>query len=1251
MDFVHMGKIEMLWSGILVEQGTYSITIPSGGQQPQPQSQQQVIYTQPQQTVYTAPQPVQQRVVYSPQQQHQQVFQVGPPHPQQVVFAGSTAVKQQPAQAQHPQQILLHQQLTQQQLLQQQPQQFVSTPNQRLQQQQQQSQQQVQQLPLQQHQQPQQLIQQGPAQLQQHLVLQQQQLVSQQPQLQQQQLLQAGQQSSQQITFIEHRLEDEKGCMHIVRTPISVSNVRTKSPVQVGGQTALTQSTPLLPTHPSSHHASAVLGGPGLRAATPQPATSVAVASTRTQGPRLQRNSPLQRYPTPVLQQQQQQDEQQASYQDQFLKQIENRIQTQQKTSGRAKVNNPNTTQQRRMLSQQLGNQQQKQQVAGVHVSQSLISGVTNFQSTAASSQPQQQEHQQQKQTTIQNTSPTKKLSLKQYRKRVSEDLKQQQQQQKLVAQIQARAPNEEVRIPLAVNNQLKQQYLYVQQSNGKKVLAVVPLSQTVTTAVSQQAPTSTLTTSVTFRGNLKCFSSRTPQFITSSAGSNPVFTVKHEDEVLMSGIPPGSKLQSPSSSSTSSLSSTSIAVSSSGIASTNSSTSPPIQEQTVHSTISSEQTDKGPADKPRFIAGRIAVCTNCGILSEDLNRCQRCNRRLPDHVRTVSSTTTTTTSTKTSTCDSVAISNRGISLSSHFTKQEFYGKTGGGARKGVEKKSASPSAQKSKGRGRGRGKTYEEPVILTLSSDEEEDDKKSGVGSAATGGSSNSPPEGFQLGPPEPISHKEPIITADMENFDDVEEADTGGAVTGGGLPDLQSLLDGTLKGPYTSLQCRSIRVGSYKVMPKDRVLIVPQGLRLKIPPITEDSSDSVTFDIPIKSIIKILAHFGRSLPVLFIYIKPSTAASIRRLLKMTDKTGHYFDPCSYDESQKRITILPDRLTEENKNLVKEILSPTNLQTSNVCTTSAYVGALATTVTNHSFFLLNVPHRGFVHTKKLVQSLVKKPVAAPTTNESKMLLIYPPPPQKGGISISTDDYCCLEEEQFLNDVIIDFYLKWLLQSKLSDVHRVHTHVFSTFFYKRLTSKPKKRRLNAPEDDPKLTAAEKRHTRVKSWTKNVDIFSKDFIIIPINEHAHWFLAIICFPGLDGPVRMSDGQPVPLPVPDKSKRRRSTRPKNRIEVRESQQINDDGREINTRKKNRFNIRIPVIDDGEWSDRDEAEGDEDELEEDEEEDEETPPNKKSKVEEPGPGETQTIKTETPSTIKHNILIDVTQAVGEGFLIVTS
>jgi len=40
-----------------------------------------------------------------------------------------------------------------------------------------------------------------------------------------------------------------------------------------------------------------------------------------------------------------------------------------------------------------------------------------------------------------------------------------------------------------------------------------------------------------------------------------------------------------------------------------------------------------------------------------------------------------------------------------------------------------------------------------------------------------------------------------------------------------------------------------------------------------------------------------------------------------------------------------------------------------------------------------------------------------------------------------------------------------------------------------------------------------RHRLVRNWTKNVDIFDKDFIVIPINENAHWYLAIICFPGL------------------------------------------------------------------------------------------------------------------------------------------
>ncbi|XP_025238493.1 sentrin-specific protease 6 isoform X2 [Theropithecus gelada] len=39
-------------------------------------------------------------------------------------------------------------------------------------------------------------------------------------------------------------------------------------------------------------------------------------------------------------------------------------------------------------------------------------------------------------------------------------------------------------------------------------------------------------------------------------------------------------------------------------------------------------------------------------------------------------------------------------------------------------------------------------------------------------------------------------------------------------------------------------------------------------------------------------------------------------------------------------------------------------------------------------------------------------------------LIVYPPPPAKGGISVTNEDLHCLNEGEFLNDVIIDFYLK-----------------------------------------------------------------------------------------------------------------------------------------------------------------------------------------------------------------------------------
>ncbi|XP_028250163.1 sentrin-specific protease 7 isoform X2 [Parambassis ranga] len=126
-------------------------------------------------------------------------------------------------------------------------------------------------------------------------------------------------------------------------------------------------------------------------------------------------------------------------------------------------------------------------------------------------------------------------------------------------------------------------------------------------------------------------------------------------------------------------------------------------------------------------------------------------------------------------------------------------------------------------------------------------------------------------------------------------------------------------------------------------------------------------------------------------------------------------------------------------------------------------------------------------------------------------LIQFPPPPLKGGITVTMEDLQCLDSGQYLNDVIIDFYLKYLLQKVPPSVAK-RTHIFSSFFYKQLT-----RRDNASEGGSSDSCQrQRRHQRVKTWTRHVDIFKKDFLFVPVNQEAHWYLVVICFPGLDDP---------------------------------------------------------------------------------------------------------------------------------------
>ena len=103
-------------------------------------------------------------------------------------------------------------------------------------------------------------------------------------------------------------------------------------------------------------------------------------------------------------------------------------------------------------------------------------------------------------------------------------------------------------------------------------------------------------------------------------------------------------------------------------------------------------------------------------------------------------------------------------------------------------------------------------------------------------------------------------------------------------------------------------------------------------------------------------------------------------------------------------------------------------------------------------------------------------------------------------VTVCVQDYKSLEYDTFLNDIIIDFFLTYLFYEKLPEEDRSSVHIFSTMFYKRLTSSYK-------NDVTGLNSAEKKHARVKAWTKNVNLFEKKILVFPICYQNHWFLII------------------------------------------------------------------------------------------------------------------------------------------------
>ncbi|NXN68022.1 SENP2 protease, partial [Himantopus himantopus] len=90
-------------------------------------------------------------------------------------------------------------------------------------------------------------------------------------------------------------------------------------------------------------------------------------------------------------------------------------------------------------------------------------------------------------------------------------------------------------------------------------------------------------------------------------------------------------------------------------------------------------------------------------------------------------------------------------------------------------------------------------------------------------------------------------------------------------------------------------------------------------------------------------------------------------------------------------------------------------------------------------------------------------------------------------LKVTREDIHTLRNLCWLNDEVINFYMGLVMERGKKEEYPT-VHAFSTFFY------------------PKLISGG--YAAVRRWTRGVDLFKQDIILVPIHLRAHWTLAVI-----------------------------------------------------------------------------------------------------------------------------------------------
>ncbi|KAJ2499628.1 hypothetical protein GGH96_003385 [Coemansia sp. RSA 1972] len=108
-------------------------------------------------------------------------------------------------------------------------------------------------------------------------------------------------------------------------------------------------------------------------------------------------------------------------------------------------------------------------------------------------------------------------------------------------------------------------------------------------------------------------------------------------------------------------------------------------------------------------------------------------------------------------------------------------------------------------------------------------------------------------------------------------------------------------------------------------------------------------------------------------------------------------------------------------------------------------------------------------------------------------------------IAVTGSDICRLYKGEFLNDTILEFYVRYIDENLRASNPLLHKQCFffNTFFFRKLSHR--NRAVPANSDCNPMDAV---HKQLQKWTASVELFDKQYIFVPINENTHWYLAII-----------------------------------------------------------------------------------------------------------------------------------------------